>query len=978
MPGLSIKSLLKYMALPEIMPRFRALFFGGFSYIPFFIAAVFQMVGLLPVQHPYLRQGNIGQFGLRHVMAEAGSNLRFNYKSIDQIVLYVSVLVGMVIFAIQFLALASVFLMQPVMASMPTSWAGFFTVPNTSDAPYRPHDLALMMLDMVFGVPHPNESQTGFFESCVSTSTSCIDNEGKDIASIDVSRAGFSSFTAADAEQMGPLTPNAYTYFPFPFHDGLHKIFSVYSNGLLVIAVMIAMYFVVTVVGETMQTGTPFGKRFNKTWAPIRFVMAFGLLVPLNIGLNSAQYLVLYAAKYGSAFATNGWAYFNESLTTSYTGEHQSLVSVPNIPDMNNLIQFMFVGRTCKYAMDYYILKNAREASSDPAAVTQSSAGEVKAYVLLQDTATPNVIEIKEGTTYQDIADGTPDNTTKIKIRFGVKDSGKYKDAHSSVLQVCGDLVLPWGDGRDYDDQEEYMRIVQEAYFKLVRDLWSDTFWDGINGGGGAGSTNYPAYTSTQNHRYKNIAQHGTTALPNETGVTRVDGIDVNHSTELDAVYVQNANDKAKEDYIKVAMTSALTAAEDSGLWGEPYNGETASHGQLMRRGWAGAGIWYNRIAQVNGQLTAAIFGVPMILSQPMTMKKVASKKAAYDKLISATTASKPEAAALGDVGLLLDQKFGLEFANILYMAQSKWANASNTQNKNPRGNPILVIISHVLGLDGLYNMRENKENATHPLAQLSGVGRSLVESSIRSLGYASATAIFGALGPSVTKQLTYVITSFFITIAMLGLTVGFVLFYILPFLPFIYFFFAVGGWIKGVFEALVGTPLWALAHIRIDGQGMFGQAALNGYFLLFEVFLRPILIVFGMLASISIFAALVNVLNDVFDLVSSNAAGYDLTSQLEDSSFSAEYMRSRIDQFFFTIIYAIMVYMIGMSAFKLVDLIPNNILRWMGQTVASFGDQREDPAQGLTSRASIGSQQVLGKLGGGLEGIAGAVTKTG
>ncbi|MCK5375053.1 MAG: DotA/TraY family protein, partial [Alphaproteobacteria bacterium] len=187
----------------------------------------------------------------------------------------------------------------------------------------------------------------------------------------------------------------------------------------------------------------------------------------------------------------------------------------------------------------------------------------------------------------------------------------------------------------------------------------------------------------------------------------------------------------------------------------------------------------------------------------------------------------------------------------------------------------------------------------------------------------------------------------------------------------FIYFFFAVGGWIKGLFEAMIGAPLWALAHIRIDGEGLPGNAAMNGYFLIFEGFLRPILIVFGMLASISIFAALVNVLNSIFNLIAQNAGGYDMKSQLMDASFSGEYMRSLIDQFFFTVIYTIIVYMIGMSCFKLIDQIPNNILRWMGQAVSSFGDQREDPAQGLTSRASIGSQQVLGKLGGGLQGLS-------
>jgi len=991
MLGLKFKGMFRYAALPEVMPRLRTLMFGGFGFVPFFIAVVYQMVGLLPRNHPYIMQKNIGRFGVRHVLAEAAGNVTFSLKNIDRIVLYVAVLAGIVIFTIQLLALCSIFILQPAVA-LPTTWTGFFSVPIGA----RYHDIAYMMLDMVFGVPHPSltnmgGTSVGFFESCVGSMIPCAASNATInlatgnvltgvIQATDTTHLG--TFTGAMAEQMSPLTPGAYSNFPFPFHVGLHKIFGFYSSGLLIIAMIMTMYFAVTVVGETTQTGTPFGKRFNKTWAPLRIVIAFGLLVPLTVGLNSAQYIVLYSAKYGSAFATNGWNYFNRTLTTSYTGSNQSLVSMPNIPDMNELTQFMFAARTCKYAMDHYLLTDARDEAVAKGAVPPMALPfnqKVQAYVLRQDTEGINELLVTGGTPYVDVVNATPYNTVEISVRFGVKDNEKYKDSHSGVKSICGDIVLPWVDGRHVTHanvdmrQEPYMRDIQEAYYLLVRDLWYGAIQDGVAGGGGAG-TEYTA-GPLRNHRYRYYAQRYVAGLP-ETAIPKdpKTGVDLNHNIELDAVYVQNINNKAK-NIIATEVQAALLLAQTSGLWGGPYNGAAANTDPLYARGWAAAGVWYNRIAQVNGQLTAAVFGVPKVMSYPAIMETVSDKKAMYSSMLSSSGRFDPEAPALGDLSKLLGQKNGLEFATALNKAYEAWDKAANVQSQRPRGNPILAMISSILGLDGLYNMRENSTNSTHPLAQLSGVGRSLVESSIRSLGYAAGAALFGgALGP-IPKQLMYVVSSFFITTAMLGLTVGFVLFYILPFLPFIYFFFAAGGWIKGIFEAMVGAPLWALAHIRIDGHGMPGNAAMNGYFLIFEVFLRPILIVFGMLASISIFSALVNVLNSIFDLVAQNAAGYDMKSQIADASFSGEYMRSLIDQFFFTVIYTIIVYMIGMSAFKLIDLIPNNILRWMGQSVATFGDTREDPAQGLSSRASIGSQQVLGKIGGGLEGIAGAIS---
>ena len=83
---------------------------------------------------------------------------------------------------------------------------------------------------------------------------------------------------------------------------------------------------------------------------------------------------------------------------------------------------------------------------------------------------------------------------------------------------------------------------------------------------------------------------------------------------------------------------------------------------------------------------------------------------------------------------------------------------------------------------------------------------------------------------------------------------------------------------------------------------------------------------------------------------------------------------RGPVDEFFFTIVYAIIVYMIGMSSFKLIDQIPNQILRWMGQGVSTFNDDRGEPAEGLISKMAIGGgmagQQIQGAFASGKEGI--------
>ena len=207
----------------------------------------------------------------------------------------------------------------------------------------------------------------------------------------------------------------------------------------------------------------------------------------------------------------------------------------------------------------------------------------------------------------------------------------------------------------------------------------------------------------------------------------------------------------------------------------------------------------------------------------------------------------------------------------------------------------------------------------------------------------------------------------------------------------FLYFFFGVGSWLKGLFEAMVGIPLWALAHLRIDGEGLPGSAASAGYFLILEIFIRPILMVFGLLASIAIFAASVKVLNEIFYLVIANLSGHDpisgascfahpdgaATGESGEAPFDYKsFFRGPIDEFFFTVMYAIMVYMIGMSCFKLIDKVPDNILRWIADGVSSFGDTDVDPAEGLVSKVAIAGS-MAGQLKEGLGGF-GAVLDAG
>ena len=126
-------------------------------------------------------------------------------------------------------------------------------------------------------------------------------------------------------------------------------------------------------------------------------------------------------------------------------------------------------------------------------------------------------------------------------------------------------------------------------------------------------------------------------------------------------------------------------------------------------------------------------------------------------------------------------------------------------------------------------------------------------------------------------------------------------------------------------------------------------------------------------------------VLNDIWNLVTTNVGGFNANDPAASGggpvATAISWSRGKVDQLFYLVIYAVIMYMMALSSFKLIDMIPNSILRWMGSSVTSFGDNAQDAAQSLTQYAAIGGgmvfQQGLGGVQGGIQGMKGSADAT-
>lgn len=864
------RSTLKYMLLPEVLPRIRDFTTSGFYYVSLCIALAFARCGLLPTNHPYLNPTNAGRFTLRQVLAEGRRHLVFRRENADQVIIYYAVTGGLFLLFMQALFLLLTLMVHHAHAGAVSEWyAKFFITPNPAN------DIAFRLLDYVFGYP-------GIYGSCVDPAIAC-----PNLAS----------------GQPSPFTSATGNSWPSAYHSGLHTLFTFYNMGVALVGFVIFLYLVVNLVGQTAQTGKPFGKEFNY-WAPVRLFIAVGLLMPFANGLDGAQLFTLYVAKWGSSLATNGWVVFNQSLTqgnTTLAGLPANLVFQPSQPNSYSMLDFMLVAKTCKYAES--LLNNKT----------------VKGYQVFTDTTTGTQTEWDLPATLTDALKNSQNHD--VILRFGEYSPTLYPNERGNVSPLCGEMIITL-----QDLNSPGAMAVQNSYFTTLVGRWNN---------------------ATANDQENDLLAHEIAMSTLPIYGHSPDTVDI------DSVQIQD--DKAWLDTQTAAAIKAGQQAEGiDPRWTQ----------DVTTLGWGGASIWFNDIAALNGSFISSVGKVPVPSQYPLLMEQIAKQRQQHDKDTSGEDRYRP---SLDDNTLLFfPEKGDINMSAALQAADLIW----NSNIVSSRGAPIDDMLTGIFGFGGVFNLLGN--SAIHPLAQLVGIGRSLVDNSISSLTVSAGVGLMGQLakliGHSTVGDIAAGAGGVIAKISMVCLVLGFFLFYGIPFIPFIYFFFAMGNWVKAIFEAMVGLPLWSISFVRTNSEGLMSEASLNGLYLILEIFLRPILIILGFIAAISVFSAQALVLSMLWQILLANVGGANAAAATAANGTLA-YVRSVVDGFFYTIVYTIIMYILALSSFKLIDLFPKNILRWMGAHADPFHINDDSGAEFMQSINKV-SDQVQSGFGAGITSV--------
>ncbi|MDD5585342.1 MAG: DotA/TraY family protein [Alphaproteobacteria bacterium] len=647
------------------------------------------------------------------------------------------------------------------------------------------------------------------------------------------------------------------------WQSGLSKALGFYSNGILVLAGVLLLYHLVSMVAETAHTGMPMGKRANQIWAPLRLVFAIGLLVPVGIssrgacditGLNTGQYIVVQMAKWGSGLASNIWTTFTNNLYSQQTAN--TVTACP---------------------------KETTSGATSPSCVHVSPMAQTFALGMISDLTCMYLYNH-----YVDILDGTG----QFDIHYNPR---THLIGKAGGAKICGGYV-PVDTSKLKTNTYASVYAAQQAVVdKYVNGIFND-------------------YASTYVNYFYNDNCHAE--VPSNDTVLRL------------VQQFQNDLDDATRDVVQ-AVDNAQAVQNDR------------NNAAYKEGGWLSAGVWINSISRLQAERSDSIQnGLPQLVA-PTLPHEVQAR----DNPLNLTENVRPTVvnASIDDVetATLKNLNAFNQWLTPDNGSSSSALNAAATAGSAaPTGssigasvfNAILSLVDNIAGWTNVWDssgaLAIKFDRSRNPLAEVAAFGQNVVGTGSSLIGWGATIyagsglakllsfipgigSVLGAIGGAFAVAATLIIG---IGVFLLG--AGILLAYFLPLVPFTRFFFASLTWIIGVAEAVVAAPLLALAHINPEGDGLPGAQAKQGYFFIINIFLRPALMIFGLIIGILLFNVGISFLNGMFLLATQGTGMTQLPV---------------LSKIIFTIMYCALAYVLGNSCFKSIGMFPEFALRWLG-----------------------------------------------
>lgn len=669
--------------------------------------------------------------------------------------------------------------------------------------------------------------------------------------------------------------PIAQANYPqtFSLQAALRVMLAFYANGILILAAVMLLYHLVAMAVNTAHSGVFMGQRANQVWAPIRLVVAIGLLVPLGGGLNSGQYIVMQVTAWGAGLGSQTWKHFVDGLKEAST---DWTYSPAQATDVTRNAHSLFQNYLCMEAYNYSLSQ----------AMTKAMPDSLDAYRI---RPIANEVEVVTQL-FQKI--GLAHETAETRIDFG-NDETNFKS-------ICGGYILH----RRPALPPSYAARVAEGVNQAETDAFT------------AALPQFQALArEIMPYFHPQAPEHQKTPPDNK------------RLTDLIATY-----QRGMEQAVQQAVGEKNLGLDDPAI--------QAVLNKALDEGWPTAGSFFNLISREQGVIEDSVRANMPVIIKPMI--------------------AQPEKLAVIREGLRWGNNANVQDALLketlqTLQAASGWMTHAlpagirnvNTLTENNRASIYAYDITSGEEDCGLFckSLRAlDRTMVEHGVWSNGGIGLTFTETSnplieLTSLGHkwfaASMKLAFGGAATSATGSIFSAVLPGGVTGALstaasglgtammvlgtIGFTAAFSLAFLIPLLPFIKFFFNTLTWLLLVFEAVVAMPLLALAHLNPEGEGLAGPA-MHGYYLVFNIFLRPVLMVIGLIAGLLLFFVAVGFLNIIFGPTALGAS----------AGIGAMYVISKL---VYSVMYVVLVYICANTCFKAIDYFPSHAMGWIGKS---------------------------------------------
>lgn len=940
-----VSSVAAFMLLPQFHLSFR-----GFAHIvPVFVrtvAMVFVAAGLIPNNHPATRYGveGVRKYGFIELIGEAWFNLRRTHASTHQWGLFIAVVMLLVAIVSAFGAfILTVFFNLGAIAH-----AQIYTYPTDINtvAPYGAGDQT--DLDAVQGLGPPPAN--ALFDMRT--------NPGE--ASQDYALMVLDKVLRQSAVGTGGAMQNA-----------LAGMMQIYNTGIMVVAAVMIFWMILSIVVDTAKTGIVGGGRHNMVWTPIRVVFALGIMIPLGTtGFSSGQFAVMKLAEWGSNFGSRLWAVYTDGVI-----DNVNLLTAYNPGDVGPVVVGIAKTMTCQVAYN----ASARQVMGWaqnwlPTWFTGAQAplvGPHPSYDPKSQQTTNFYTNASDG----NLCGGITFTGIGSLLSFSEDTDSPVDAAVSSASGGVSPVACPSGAcqgnpllGTGLSTALlQYRTAFETGVAQLVDESGAPADNPATSGGA----------ILTQLRRF--ACAVAETIFTEDSGGANA-AAEIEPCNTLGTTSCGN-NGSGMPDHscITGAATTLKTALQNThntavvGLnnWVQSDLGV-----QMSNRGWGGMGTWFMYINALNQAIMAAqepkVVVQPGKLwsdeAQPGFLGSLANTVGNYTTVVGITGAVNyntiPEAnkktfIAMERFDTWWDgmQQDASVNATAAVRAQAPeirrpgfWSGLKALKNalSSPWGMVEYVFGSLMPNNLMLFNIDTTTNE--YPLAQMVKMGVSIQTTALWIIG---VNTLLGLI-PGVNYG-SSALGSLMSTVGKMMFLGGTVLSLYLPILPLLRVAFAVLTWITSVFEAVVMVPIAALAHLSSEGEGLAGGAR-TAWILWLNVLLRPALVVCGFVGAMLVFNAFAVYFNSAF------VHGVTLArAQMGVGSFV-------LSIFTYSVVYVMTLYTTANSTFKMLDLVPDAMMRWIGGSADKSFDDNSDG--GFIMAASLirqsGGQSAAGNWGKG------------